>query len=62
MVVPHYPDLRFPATVDEGVAQVEGLMSLVNPSRPAEGIVWRNDRTGEVLKAINNRYLLKNDR
>jgi RNA ligase (TIGR02306 family) len=55
-------DLTFPSTVDEGLAQVEGIESLVAPGRRAEGIVWRNDVTGEVLKAINNKYLLKNDR
>jgi hypothetical protein len=66
-------DLPFPATVDEALAQVDPLRSLVSPGRPAEGVVWRAaDRThvttadGARLRAsfkvISNRYLLKHDR
>jgi len=35
-------DLPFPKTVEEAVAQVYGLKSLVNPNVQAEGIVWWN--------------------
>ncbi|MET4143941.1 RNA ligase family protein [Arthrobacter sp. UYCo732] len=61
-------DLEFPATVDEALAQVEGMKSLLNPDVMAEGIVWHNTagariselqgRTG--MKAINNKWLVKN--
>ena len=60
-------DLPFPKTVEEAVAQVYGLKSLVNPNVQAEGIVWWNKEKElfEELdfrpnfKAINNKYLLK---
>ena len=60
-------DLSFPKTVEEAVAQVYGLKSLVNPNVQAEGIVWWNKEHEffEELdfrpnfKAINNKYLLK---
>lgn len=66
-------DLTFPATVDEALAQVDSLRSLVSPGRQVEGVVWRaGDRThvttadGARLRAsfkvISNRYLLKHDR
>lgn len=60
-------DLPFPKTVEEAVAQVYGLKSLVNPNVQAEGIVWWN-KEHELFeeldfrpnfKAINNKYLLK---
>lgn len=58
-------DLPFPTTVDEALAQVDGLKSLVNPDVQAEGIVWWNTegKAFEELgwrpnfKAINNSYL-----
>ncbi|MBG0738741.1 hypothetical protein IV500_04820 [Paeniglutamicibacter antarcticus] len=60
-------DLELPATVDEAVAQVEGMKSVLNPDVMAEGIVWHNTagaripelqgRTG--MKAINNKWLVK---
>ncbi|WP_159599448.1 RNA ligase (ATP) [Agromyces humi] len=69
--VPVY-DLPYPATVDEALAQVEGLKSLIAPDRAAEGIVWRAADTAQVKagdyyvraswKAISNRYAMKNDR
>jgi len=54
-------DLEFPTTVDAGLAQVEQLDSLIAPGQRAEGVVWRHDATGAVLKAIGNRYLMKHD-
>lgn len=60
-------DLELPATVDEALAQVEGMKSVLNPAVMAEGIVWHNTagaripeldgRTG--MKAINNKWLVK---
>lgn len=70
IAVPVY-DLPYPETVDEALAQVDGMKSLVNPSRNAEGIVWRAKNTSQILveerfiraswKAISNKYLLKHD-
>lgn len=61
-------DLELPATVEEALEQVEGMKSVLNPAVMAEGIVWHNTagaripelqgRTG--MKAINNRWLVKN--
>ena len=66
---PQY-DLDVPQSVEEAVAQAEGLKSLISPERQAEGIVW--NRVGKPLsnptdgkthwKAINNKFLIKNDR
>jgi len=60
-------DLVLPSTVDEALAQVERLDSLVTPGRPAEGVVWHqthghgldvlNGRS--TFKVISNRYLTK---
>ncbi|MFB9714042.1 RNA ligase family protein [Arthrobacter methylotrophus] len=60
-------ELELPATVEEALAQVEGMKSVLNPAVMAEGIVWHNTagaripelqgRTG--MKAINNRWLVK---
>jgi RNA ligase (TIGR02306 family) len=60
-------DLELPATVEEALAQVEGMKSVLNPDVMAEGIVWHNTvgaripelqgRTG--MKAINNKWLVK---
>lgn len=60
-------DLELPATVEEALAQVEGMKSVLNPAVMAEGIVWHNTagaripelqgRTG--MKAINNKWLVK---
>jgi RNA ligase (TIGR02306 family) len=59
-----YTDLKLPATIDETIAQANGIRSLISPDRLAEGIVWagmnhdflsgRNN-----FKAISNKYLLK---
>lgn len=60
-------DLELPATVEEALAQAEGMKSVLNPVVMAEGIVWHNTagaripelqgRTG--MKAINNKWLVK---
>lgn len=70
--VPVY-DLPFPQDLDEALAQVETIKSLLAPGRAAEGIVWRAADTYVVtlpdgrierasFKVISRRYLLKNDR
>lgn len=61
-------DLKLPATVAEAVEQANGLTSAITPGVQAEGIVWHsvtgspvqalNGRTA--MKAINNKWLLKN--
>jgi len=59
---PFYRDLAPPQSIEEALAQVEGLKSLVNPERQAEGIVWWrtiNDPEIRNFKAINNKLLLK---
>jgi RNA ligase (TIGR02306 family) len=71
IAVPVY-DLPYPETSDEALAQVDGLKSLVNPQRNAEGVVWRAKTTSQVVvdgkviraswKAISNKYILKHDR
>lgn len=61
-------DWDVPGSVQEAVEQVDGMASLVSPSRKAEGVVWheRSGKTFGVLdgrscwKAISNRYLIKN--
>ena len=68
--VPVRAELSFPATVDQALADVDGLKSVVARDRPAEGVVWRAaDRAsvelpdGKVVRAsfkvISNRFLLK---
>lgn len=65
-------DLPYPATIDEALAQVDGLTSAL-ADRPAEGIVWRaadgatvqmpdGSRARGSWKVVSNRYLLKHDR
>ena len=71
MSVPVY-DLTYPGNIEEALAQADGIKSVVNPERPAEGIVWRNAAAASVTvdglqtraswKAISNRYLMKHDR
>jgi len=66
-------DLDLPRNADEAVAQVDGLKSLVNPAKLAEGVVWRDRvRTKVILnngstarasmKVISPAYLMKADR
>lgn len=60
-------DFTLPKTMAEALAQVDGLKSLINQDRQAEGVVWWNKQrtfykeTGNRpnFKAINNKYLLK---
>lgn len=60
-------DLPFPKTVDEALAQTDGMKSLINPNAMAEGVVWwnRNGETFEEIgdrpnfKSINNKWLLR---
>lgn len=63
-------DLEFPSTVKGAVDQVDGLRSAVNPDVQAEGVVWWN-KSGKGyhftggrpnFKAINNKWLAKNDK
>jgi len=67
-------DVPFPTSVAEALAQVETLRSALSPdpTRPAEGLVWRalgdahvilpdGSRARESFKVVSNRYLLKND-
>lgn len=70
LAVPVY-ELPYPASAEEAIEQVIGLRSLINPARPAEGVVWRlRDATnvtlgGQVIraswKAISPAYAMKND-
>jgi RNA ligase (TIGR02306 family) len=68
--VPVRDDLVFPTTVDQALAEVDGLRSAVAPDRPAEGVVWRAADRATVqpadgppvrasFKVISNRFLLK---
>lgn len=61
--------LPYPTSIEEALAQVENLKSLINPERPVEGVVWRNwyrtqfsNGARASWKAISQRYLLKHDR
>lgn len=53
-------DIPLPATVEDAVSLVDGMKSLVNPDRLAEGIVWQAGGF-EPVKAINNKFLLKHN-
>lgn len=65
--VPIYNDLALPSTIDAAIAQVDGIMSMVNPSQISEGVVWvrRAPEPLEALeyrggfKVLSNKYLLK---
>lgn len=74
LAVPELP-IDFPSSVDEALADVDGLSSLVSPGRPMEGVVWRVRDAATVnlpgilpydtrasFKVISNKYLLKHDR
>lgn len=68
IAVPVHP-LPYPHSVEEALAQVENLPSLINPQRPVEGVVWRNTLASRYTngaraswKAISQRYLLRHDR
>jgi RNA ligase (TIGR02306 family) len=64
--------LPFPTNSDQALLQVEGLMSRVNFTRKAEGIVWRSLTQTEIVfsdgrvqrasvKVVSNSYAMKND-
>ena len=65
--VPVYVDLTLPTSVEDAVVQIDGIKSLVNPDRLAEGIVWSRVSGGTMpeldgrssFKVISNKYLLK---
>lgn len=60
-------DLEFPASIDDAIAQVDGMKSTINTKVLAEGVVWWNKNGEEFLelglrpnfKAINNKFLAK---
>jgi RNA ligase (TIGR02306 family) len=62
-------DLEMPATVEAAIDQVDGIRSLINPKKYAEGIVWRKrdavtiEHDGQIVRAsskvISRKYLLK---
>lgn len=67
LAAPIYEGLELPETVDEAIAQADGIKSLINPAVLAEGIVWHT-ADGAALpelggracfKAISNKWLLK---
>jgi RNA ligase (TIGR02306 family) len=67
-MAPEYVDLDLPETIEEAIAQADGIKSLINPERRAEGIVWHEagkQTFGSLglrscFKVISNQYLLKN--
>jgi RNA ligase (TIGR02306 family) len=73
LAVPVRPELAFPASVEQALADVDTLGSAVAPGRPAEGVVWRATDVATVVlpagatarasfKVVANGYLLKHDR
>ncbi len=56
-------DIGLPASNADALALADALDSVVAPGRRPEGIVWRYEGTAlvpeRVIKAISNRYLLK---
>jgi RNA ligase (TIGR02306 family) len=68
--VPVRGEFEFPATLDQALADADGMKSAVSPDRLGEGLVWRAaDRTqvqladGSLVRAsfkvISNKFLLK---
>lgn len=53
--------LDMPSTVEAAVEQVDGIQSIVQPGRLAEGVVWWPSDAGELrnFKAISNKWLSK---
>jgi RNA ligase (TIGR02306 family) len=67
LAVPRYDELTLAATIENAVAEIDGIASKVNPTRGAEGVVWARE-SGEPMneldgrssfKVISNKYLLK---
>ena len=72
IAVPVREDLTYPASTDQALADVERLASKLNPTRAAEGAVWRSTTGGFVhlpdgqmvpasFKVVSNHYLKKNE-
>lgn len=66
IAAPVYEDLNLPGSVEEAVAQANGIKSLVTPGRLTEGIVWWDVDGREFsflgrpeFKAISNKYIEK---
>jgi len=70
LAIPAHRHLDFPSTVEQALADVDRLDSLIAPGRPAEGVVWTaTDQSSVTLpdgssrkasfKVVSNRYLLK---
>jgi RNA ligase (TIGR02306 family) len=68
--VPVRTEFTFPTTVDQALADVDGMKSAVTADRLAEGLVWRAGDRADVrladgqtvrasFKVISNRFLLK---
>ena len=62
--VPTYFGMKLPKTIDEAIEQADGIKSLINSGRLAEGIVWKTFETVPCLgrntfKVISNKWLLK---
>ncbi len=65
--VPELTNISFPKTVDEAIKQADGMMSQVNSTQKAEGIVWWNKQNVEFaetggranFKSISAAYLIK---
>lgn len=65
-------NLAYPIGLEEALAQADSLMSKINPSKKAEGIVWRSGTKSQIqgpegverasFKVVSNKYLLKHDR
>lgn len=66
-------DVPWPGSVEDALAAVDGMRSMINRDRPAEGVVWvaateaartaaRAAGAPSSFKVISNRYLLKHDR
>ena len=66
LAAPVYEDLQIPGSVEDAVAQVNGIKSLVTPGRLTEGVVWWDIDGREFsflgrpgFKAISNKYIEK---
>ena len=57
LAAPTY-DFKLPETIEETIAQVETLKSLVTPDRGSEGVVWTH-KDGTPLPGLDNRPIFK---
>lgn len=61
--------IELPATAAEAIEQVDGIKSLINPDRLAEGVVWHQGEGRQMaelgyrstMKIVSNRYLSKQE-